>query len=230
MLKHSKLLALFCTCCVIVLLAAGDVAARSRLAAPHRFQPASEDTGLVQVQNPVDGRTWAAWAFRSGAEYDIAVALLGDDGRWGEPTFLGRYDGRDQIEPTFVVHESGGVALAFAEPTTDRILVSTLAAGARSWSRPLPVVAAEDIGSPSLMLFGDRLVLGFRSGDRVELRAMSLAVSSAGVFSIADGPDPVGMDDGLDSDKGDNQDDEEETNDNSDNRTGMVPFIDNDRD
>jgi len=227
MRKHSRLLVIVCIC-TLAALAAGEATARGRLDAPHRFQPASQDAALVQVENPVDGRTWAAWAFRSGAEYDIAVAVLGADGRWGEPSFLGRHDGRDQTEPSFLVHPSGGMALAFVEPATGRVLVSTLAAGAERWGRPLPVAAAQDVGSPTLVLLGDRLVLGFRSGDRVELRIMKLALDSAGTLSIADGPDPIGIDDGTAGDDDDDKDEDDETVESSDKLTGMVPWLDND--
>jgi len=228
MRRHVKLLATLCCCCLMAL-AVGETAARSRLFdAPHRFQPASQDLGLVQIANPVDGRIWAAWAFRDGDGYDIAVALMDEHGRWNEPTFLGRYDGKDQIDPTFVVHASGAMALAFAEPATGRILISLLGSGGEQWSRPLPVASGADLGAPSLMILGDRLVLGYRSGDRVELRTMNLFVDAAGTFGFTDGPDPVGIDDGVDSDEDEGKDDDDDP-DSSSGRTGMVPMVDSDR-
>lgn len=227
MRKHFKLLAILCCCCIVAI-TAGEAMARSRqISAPHRFQPASQDLGLVQVANPIDGQVWAAWAFRDGAEYNVAVAKMGEHGRWNEPVFLGRDDGKDQIDPTITVHPSGGMALAFAEPATGRIFVSLLGAGSERWSRPVAVAVGTDLGAPSLMVLGERLVLGYRSGDRVELRAMTLAIDTAGTFGFTDGPDPVGVDDGVDEDD-DDRDDEEESE-SSGSRTGMVPVTDDDR-
>ena len=107
MLKHFKLLVI--VSCLSVC-ASGALMARSRsVDLPHRYQPSSQDRQLVQVENSVDGRIWSAWAFRSGSEYDIALAVADENGVWSEPLFFGRDDGRDQVDPAFVIHESGSV-------------------------------------------------------------------------------------------------------------------------
>jgi hypothetical protein len=225
MRKHFKLLAI--VCCLLVC-ASGALMARSRsVDLPHRYQPSSQDRQLVQVENPVDGRIWSAWAFRSGDEYDIALAVADENGVWSEPMFLGRDDGRDQVDPAFVIHESGAVVVAYVDISAGQILLSAIAAGGQHWSRPVPVVAGADLRSPSMLILGDRLVLAFRAAERVEMVTIPLfgdpgpPVTSRG---FADGPDPAGATDGDEPGHSNNT----EENDESTSRTGMIPMIDRD--
>jgi hypothetical protein len=230
MRKHLKLLTI--VCCLLVC-ASGALMARSRsVDLPHRYQPSSQDRQLVQVENPVDGRIWSAWAFRSGDEYDIALAVADENGVWSEPMFLGRDDGRDQVDPAFVIHESGAVVVAYVDISAGQILLSAIAAGGQHWSRPLPVVAGADLRSPSMLILGDRLVLAFRAAERVEMVTIPLfgnpepPVTSRG---FTDGPDPTGATDGEKPEDSDSTDDDED-NEESTSRTGMVPIIDERRD
>jgi hypothetical protein len=229
MRKHLKLLTI---CCCMLIVASGSLMARSGITElPHRYQPASQDRQLVQVENPIDGRIWSAWSFRNGAEFDIALAVKDENGIWSEPMFLGRDDGLDQVDPAFVIHESGAVVVAFAETSTGRILISALALEGRSWSRPLPVVSGDDLRSPSMVIVGSRLVLAFRSGERVEMTTIPLFSGPAlsRPRGLNDGPDPIGANDGGKPDGTGTPDNDDESGDGKPSRTGMIPVIDDDR-
>ncbi len=225
MLKSHRVLSIL-TCCLVIVFST-TLMARSRTAGiPHRYQPASEDRQLVQVTNPVDGQTWSAWAFRSGAQYDIALSSLDEQGRWNEPVFQGRDDGVDQVDPTFAIHESGVLVVAFAEPARGRILISALPPGGQAWSRPVPVASGDDLRSPSLLIVGNRLVVAYRAGGRVHVVDIPLAGESpASTHGFTDGPDTTGS--GTEDDRNDS---DEENDDESGgvNKTGMVPVIDDD--
>ena len=179
---------------------------------PHRFAPEARDGGLVQIHNPVDGRTWAAWAYRNGAEFDLAIASADRDGFWSEPQFLGLDDGSDQIQPALAVDRSGTVYLAFVDRASDMILLTALRAGSRVEPMTIALTEPSTRGrSPSLAVVGNRLIVAFRSGD--EVRIMDLPLLSAPITTngINDGPDPTGM---IDDNSG-----EEDTGSN----TGGVP-------
>ena len=224
MLKSHRILTIACCCLIIVF--STTLMARSRTArVPHRYQPASEDRHLVQVSNPVDGRTWAAWAFRSGAQYDIALSFLSEQERWSEPVFQGLDDGVDQVDPAFAIHESGVLVVAFAEPTRGRVLISVLPPGGQAWSRPVPVATGDDLRSPSLLILGDRLVVAYRAGERVQVVDIPLAGDSPSVTNgFTDGPDTTGSRNDEDPGDADENEDDEDTG--AISTTGMVPIID----
>lgn len=161
--------------------------------APHRYNPRSLDGPLVQLANPIDGRTWSAWSYRDGAEYDIAISYLDGSGFWSEPSFLGRQDRRDQVQPTMIVDGSGHVYLAFADRAAGSVMLSVLAAGTDTWSEPL---AVSDPGTrafmPALSIVGTRLVIAYRSGTSIEIRDLPLLSTVFTGQGITDGPDPFG--------------------------------------
>ena len=75
--------------CITLALVATSALAGQALT-PHRYL-AGSDGPLVQVSNPHDGRTWAAWAYRNGSEFDIAISHVDADGNWyGADNVLGR--------------------------------------------------------------------------------------------------------------------------------------------
>lgn len=159
---------------------------------PHRFNPRSLDGPLVHAFG-VDGRTWSAWAYRDGAEYDIAVSTLDDSGFWSEPSFLGRGDGRDQVEPSMIVDEFGNVYLAYTDRALGAVMLSTQPAGHDSWSEPLRV---SDVGTrastPALHIVGDRLVVAYRTGPSLRIRDLPLLTVEFSGDGIQDNPDPFG--------------------------------------
>lgn len=187
---------------------------------PHRFAPESRDGDLVQVQNPTDGRNWAAWAYRNGAEFDLAIAATDAAGFWSEPVFVGLDDGSDQIQPAITVDGLGTIYLAYVDRAADTILITALRAGTDAWSMPTALTEPSAHGrSPSLAVVGNRLVVAYRSGDEVRIMDLPLlpALSpTLGTHGINDGPDPTGIID----DSGSSGDDEEGGNNNG----GLPPL------
>jgi hypothetical protein len=185
-----KTLAGLTVLCAIVLccLAGGSAAARD-VRTPHRFLANSLDRGLIEVSNPVDGRTWAAWSYRNGAEYDIAISFVTESGAWSEPAFLGRYDGRDQIEPALVADAAGTLYLVYAELETNRVLLSVLPAHGATWTQPVSLAESAVSGAPALRVVGDRLIVAYRAAEGIriiDLPSLSIGTNQ----SIFDGPDP----------------------------------------
>jgi hypothetical protein len=156
-------------------------------ATPTRF--GHGDSGLVTAASPVDGRMWSAWVYRSGPETDIAVSVREPDGAWSEPVFLGPGDSRSQLDPALVFDAAGNLYLAHSVRETGQLLVGKLTVGATRMSSLVPVSQpGEKATSPVLMLTDNHLMVAYRSGSRVVLRAVPL-VSSQQPFGIQDGPD-----------------------------------------
>jgi hypothetical protein len=184
---------------------------------PHRFAPEARDGGLVQIQSPTDGRTWAAWAYRNGAEFDLAISFTDRAGFWSEPVFVGLDDGSDQIQPALAVDRLGTVYLAFVDRASDVIVITALRAGTQVWSMRTALTEPAAHGRwPSLAVVGNRLVVAYRSGDEVQIMDLPLlpALSPAATTQgINDGPDPTGIIDDSGSDNGEE----------SGNRNGGLP-------
>jgi hypothetical protein len=70
------------------------------------------DGPMTTVVGP-DGRTWAAWAYRSSHESDIAISTQdGSTTAWSEPVFLGHGNGFDDVDPALAVDSRGAIYLA----------------------------------------------------------------------------------------------------------------------
>ena len=145
------------------------------------------DTGLVSVVSPVDGRLWSAWTYRSGAESDIAVSVRSTSGIWSEPVFLGFGDGKSQLDPAIAFDPWGNLYIAHTVRETGVLQVVRLAIGATRMSSPVIVSApGERAASPTMMATVQSVVIGYRIGPKVVLRAIPL---TAEPFGIQDGPD-----------------------------------------
>jgi hypothetical protein len=166
---------------------------------PHRYLPGSLDGRLVEVTNPADGTLWSAWAYRNGAEYDLALSFRDELGFWSEPLLIGADDGLDQTQPALAADSRGNVYLAYTEQRPDRIMLCWLQAGTTTWSDP---VALTELGIramyPALRVVGERLVVAFRSGRGSVILDLPLLESVVGT-SMNDGPDPVENRDSDDS-------------------------------
>jgi len=148
----------------------------------------------VQATSPLDGRVWSAWAYRNGAEYDIAVSTLDEDGDWSEPVYFGGGDGLDQVQPAIVSDELGNLYLAFVQGDPSRVWISVLTPGSSNWTTPVVVTGlARRAHSPGMRVVGSRLVLAFRTGrDGVEILDFPLLGNGTHDGGFTDGPDPVG--------------------------------------
>lgn len=180
---------------ILMILALGtSVYAATPRGLPHRYAPKSLDGRLTQVTRVEDGSILAAWAYRNGPEYDIAISRADENGRWSEPVFIGVDDGRDQVQPVLTLDADGNAYLAFADRAAGRILLSKLRADGNGWTLPM-VLTAPGTGaeSPSLLVAGDKIIVAYRIGDEVKMIALPLTVMD-GIVSldtIVDHPDPV---------------------------------------
>jgi len=181
--------------CCLGLLAASVAAARPRSRdLPQGYLPGSLDGHLVEALDPLDGTLWAAWAYRNGAEYDVAISYRDESGMWSEPTLMGVDDGLDQTHPALAVDNWGNVYLAYAERKPDRVMLTWLEDGTSVWSTPTsvtdPAVAALD---PALRVVGDRLVAAFRTRRGLAILDLPLlGPTMIFVDGLQDTPDPVG--------------------------------------
>ena len=160
---------------------------------PPRYLPNSFDGAIVQATNAVDGRLWSAWSYRNGGEFDLALSMSTSPGVWSEPLLIGLDDGLDQVQPAISIDSRGAAYVAYADGAGS-IRLTTLQPGGSEWSRPIDVaVGADRLSNPSLMLVGNAVVVGYRSGESVSLRAFPLlpAEFDNQVRSIYDGPDPT---------------------------------------
>jgi len=180
---------------ILALLAALSAAsgawARGGAAVPHRYSAAGLDGPLVQLQNPIDGRSWSFWAYRWGGQFDLAISSLRGDGSWSEPTFFGDADSLSQVDPAAVVDASGTVYLAFAVRETGQIFLATLLRGSDVWSAPVSIVREPGRHFlPTLRIVGRELVVAYRSGLGVGITVVPLAGGDAPT-GIQDGPDTL---------------------------------------
>ncbi|MBZ5638419.1 MAG: hypothetical protein LAO51_06620 [Acidobacteriia bacterium] len=164
---------------------------------PARFN-SGLDGRLAYTTDATSGAVWAAWAYQSRGEYDVAVSVRDPSGTWSEPTFFGRLDGLDQVAPALVSDPDGNLYVAFAVQQTSQILLSVLPRGSAAWTAPLAVTSPGERGfAPALTVAGDRLVVGYRTIEgRVALRVLPLAAQMnevRGIYDAPDGTDPIGM-------------------------------------
>ncbi len=157
---------------------------------PERYLAPRLDGPVVQIQTGQQGRTHAAWAYRVGSRFDIAVSVQEPGGLWAQPTFLGAGDGMSQIQPSLTGDEAGNVYLAYAVRETGQVYLSHLRAGADDWSTPaLVVLGAGRHEAPMLRVIGGRLVLAFRTGSRVSIVDLPTLEAGNRPSGIQDGPD-----------------------------------------
>lgn len=154
---------------------------------------------VPQLDGPVttvtlpDGRTFATWAYRAAGEFDIAVAVRGADSlTWTAPAFLGRRNGADELQPAMTVDSRGTVYVAFTAADPSRIELSVLTPGSDAWSVPVTVSGNDVASSPTLLIVGDRLIVGYTTGRGVGL--VNLPISNGGnvLNGLQDGPDTSG--------------------------------------
>jgi hypothetical protein len=181
--------------CGAAVLAAGALAAAGRTALPPRYSPGSLDGPLVQLDNPVDGRTWAVWAFRNGAEYDLALSFVDSNGGWHTPSLVGQGDRRNQTQPALATDGSGTVYLAFIDGPERRLLLSALVAGETEWSSLVTLSASDErAAKPVLKVVGGRLVVAYLVAGTLQVLDLPLAGSlpEAGRLpeGVSEGPDP----------------------------------------
>jgi hypothetical protein len=163
---------------------------------PDRYIQRGFDGSPVLITNDVDGRTWAAWSYRSCGEFDIALAYRDGHGLWSEPTFLGRFDGRDQIQPTLAADGSGNVYVAYRTTGSGQITVSVLPIGTAEW-RPYRVFESGLASSrPALRVTSGGILLAYLVSGRiafVEFPFLAPPVITHGIQEGPDGVDPLGQ-------------------------------------
>lgn len=157
---------------------------------PHRYLPGGLDSGLVVASAPDTNQTWAAWSYRNGAEFDIALSVVGTEGLWSEPIFLGLDDGADQTRPVLVSDRLGRFHVVF-EDARGRIRLSSLTAGG-SWSAPVAISEPHLTATePVARVIGDRLVIAYRAAGTIRLLDLPIDDDTVSGRGLNDGPDPV---------------------------------------
>ena len=149
--------------------------------------------GPVTTVTAPDGRTFASWAYRSSGEFDIAVTVRDADSQtWSAPVFFGGRNGADELQPALTIDSRGTVYVAFATVSPSRVKLAVLSPGSDTWSAPVTVSGTEVASSPTLMVVGERLIVGFRTARGVGL--VNLPISDGGneLNGIQDGPDATG--------------------------------------
>ncbi len=155
---------------------------------PVRYMHPVLDGPAAVVASPVGGLRWAAWAYRSEGEFDLALSVRDPSGQWSPPSFLGERDRLDQADPALAVDAGGNLYVAFVVRQVGRVYLSVLPAGSSRLSDPAEAsLPGERASSPQLRIVRDRLVLGYRVGSRVVLRDLPLL--GAGTHGVQDGPD-----------------------------------------
>jgi len=182
-----------CRCLITTVALAGlAVAADSGPDRPARFLP-DLDREFVQVANPLNGTTWAAWTYSNGSETDIALSHRDADGLWSQVQRIGLEDLESQRQPALSVDEHGTTYLVYAEVGTGRIFVTARGLDAREWTTPAAVSPVGVVAAaPAAMIAANRkLVIGYIVDDRINLRELPLLPPVVLGFGN-DGPDPVG--------------------------------------
>ena len=191
-MRRPLLLSVVLLCLFSVLAGSAALAGTRDRDLPTRYLPGSLDGQLDMVTNQLDGREWAAWAYRNGAEFDIAVAVRDEDGIWSEPYLIGVDDGIDQAEPVLAIDSRGSLYLAYAERSPAQVLLTWLPVGGRTWHEPVELTTSGvRTGSPELKIVVDRLVVAFRAGRGLVILDLPLVDPVNGTNIFNDGPDPV---------------------------------------
>jgi len=158
--------------------------------APRRYVPALDGTP-VTVELRAEGIAIAAWAYRSGPEYDLAISIRDASGSWDAPVLIGAGDGLDQVDPAIAFDAVGTTYVVYALRPAGSILLTERPAGSESWTAPREIapsfVRASD---PSLLIVGDQLVVAFRTARGTAMVTVPVS-GAAGALGIQDGPDGV---------------------------------------
>lgn len=155
---------------------------------PLRYIHPVLDGPAAVAESPVDGLAWAAWAYHSQGEFDLALSVRDASGVWSPPQFLGERDRLDQADPSLAVDSAGNLYVAFVVRQRGRVYLAVLPAGSNRLSDPVEAsLPGERASSPHLRIVRDRLVLGYRVGTRVLLRDFPLL--GVGTHGVQDGPD-----------------------------------------
>jgi hypothetical protein len=169
------------------------VGSGSRSAAPAEF--VSQIDGPMATAAGIGGRTWAAWAYRAAGEFDVAVSSRDAAGLWSPPTYVGRRDGIDEVEPSVAVDALGTVYVAFTTRGTGRVSVSALVVGASTWLGPVIVSGNEHATSPAIRIFDNHVVVAYRTAAGTGIAELPVLPAFV-IMGIQDGPDgvdPLGM-------------------------------------
>jgi hypothetical protein len=156
---------------------------------------------IPQVDGPLattiapDGTTWAVWSYRAAGEYDVAIVSKGASGVWSAPSFYGRRDGIDQIEPALAVDAGGNLYLAYASRAPQSVVLAVLPAGSTTWSQPSRLTLGAF--APSIRIVGGRVVIAYRNARGVAIVDVpTLPPPETTPQGIQDGPDtfdPLGI-------------------------------------
>ena len=171
------------------------IAADSR-GLPFRYAPRSMDGEIRLLELPDSQSTVAVWAYRSGAQYDIAISTTDANGDWSDPVFIGRDDGRNQIDPVIAADASGNVYLAYTDVAEGSVKLSTRPAGRTDWTPPVGVTPqAAQADRAGVMVVGQRLVVAYNVGRQIQMIDLPLLNGAVTVRTINDSPDPIGRED-----------------------------------
>lgn len=152
---------------------------------------------VPQIDGPVattiapDGRIWAVWSYRASGEFDVAVASKDPAGAWSIPTFFGRRDGVDQLDPALAVDAAGTLYLAYTTKAPQAVLLAVRPAGTTEWSQGARIAAEPGVSDPAVRIVGDRVVVAYRTARGVEVTDVPVVPPSFSPRGIQDGPDSV---------------------------------------
>ncbi len=187
--RHIRFV-LVCTVCMLLVSALAVQAAPSKLDLPFRHI-GTLDGPVVQVSDN-DGRTFAVWSYRNGAEFDIAVSRQDGNGFWSAPRFFGLDDGLDQVRPAVAVDGDGNIYLAFEIQNSGRILMKVLPASSDTWSYTVSLTGVSRHGTaPALQVVRDRLVVAYQSDGETVIVARPIYRESPHLQGLQDDPDPA---------------------------------------
>ena len=186
--KHIRFV-LVCTVCTLLVSLAVQ-AAPSKLDLPYRHIGTLD--GPTVLVSDTNGRTFAVWSYRNGAEFDIAVSRQDENGFWSAPRFFGLDDGLDQVRPAVAVDGDGNIYLAFEIQNSGRILMKVLPAGSNRWSVSVSLTGVSRRGTaPALQVVRDRLVVAYQSKGETVIAPRPIYRKSPHLQGLQDDPDPA---------------------------------------
>ncbi len=190
---------ILCACLLFALAGASEPALAQRqravepVSAPDHHLPGMD--GAPAYAKSIGGELWAAWSYRNGDEFDLAVSVL-REGVWSEPSYFGAGDGDDQVEAAIVADSSGNLFVGWVVSSENAdqgsVMVATRRAGSNRWSSPALIASGDSVASPALEIAGQQVVVAFRNKSGIDL----VILNKTGLFGtdngiIVDGPDPI---------------------------------------